>query len=149
MFPKFISILILCSTLKISLQFKYVLKIIDQFNLKNPYLIGSSTDISPELVKSLFIRGHFVTSHTHIYEMPLSKNIGITDFIVFLHPQSNGKYHLQLPENYHGSLFLIAHNQSFEELLNNIAKQTTIDQKVFLFKKDYFIKGPRGPSEVN
>ena len=53
-----------------------------------------------------------------------------------LHPQSNGKYHLQLPENYHGSLFLIAHNQSFEELLNNIAKQTTIDQKVFLFKKD-------------
>ena len=75
MFPKFLSILILWSNFHTSLQFEYVLTIIEEFKLKNPYLIGSLTDISRELLKLLYISGHFVTSHTHIDEMSLSKNI--------------------------------------------------------------------------
>ena len=134
MFPKFL-LLILWSNFHTSLQFEYFLTIIEEFKLKNPYLIGSLTDISPKLMKRLFISGHFVTSHTHINEISLSKNI-TTNLIIFLHHHSDRKFHLRLPENYHGSLLLIAHNQSLEELLNNIATQTKIHQKVFVFKKD-------------
>ena len=136
MFSTLLSILISFSTFHASLQYGYVLKIIDQFSLNNPYLIGSSADISPELVKSLFISGHFVRSHTHINEILLKKDIAATNVILFLDPQSDGKFQLQLPENYHGTLFLITHNQSFEELLHDIAIQTKIDQKVFILKKD-------------
>ena len=137
MFPKFLLTLILWSTFHTSLQFEYVSTIIEEFKLKNPYLIGSfKTDISPELMKLLFFDGLFVTSHTtHFNEMSLSKNI-TNNVIAFLHPQSDGKFHLQLPENYHGSLFLIADDQSFEELINIMAIQTKIHQKVFLLKKD-------------
>ena len=136
MFSTFLSIFISFSTFHASLQYEYVLKIIDQFSLNNPYLIGSSTDISPGLVKSLFISGHFVRSHTQINEILLKKDITATNVILFLNPQSDGKFQLQLPENYHGTLFLITHNQSFEELLHDIAIQTKIDQKVFILKKD-------------
>ena len=72
----------------------------------------------------------------HIHQFLEKKSI-ITTAIVFLsyHQDVSEKFHLELPENPRSNLILISHGYQFEELLNTIALQTMIHQKIFLFKK--------------
>ena len=51
---KFKSIIFLWPIIQISMQFEYITTIIEEFQLNNPYLIGSSSDIKLPLIKSLF-----------------------------------------------------------------------------------------------
>ena len=133
----FKSIIILLSIIRISIQYEYIPTIIDEFELDNLHLIGSLNEINLPLMKPLFANGLFLHISSGIHQ-PLQKKSNTTSAIVFLsyHQNVTEKFHLELQENPYFNLILISHGHQFEELLNSIAIQTKINQKVFILKKD-------------
>ena len=131
------SIIILLSIIQVSMQYEYIATIIDEFELNNLHLIGSSNEIDLPLMKPLFAKGFFMHISSHI-DQPLQMKSNTASAIVFLsyHQDVTEKFHLELPENPYFNLILISHGHQFEELLNAIAMQTKIHQKIFIFKKD-------------
>ena len=118
------------------MQYEYITTIIQEFQLDNLHLIGSSNELNLPLIKSLLANGLVLQMSPHIHQFLEKKNIKTTA-IVFLsyHQDVVEKFHLELPENLHSNLILISHGYQFEELLNTIALQAMIHQKIFLFKK--------------
>ena len=133
----FKSITILLSIIQISIQYEYIPTIIDEFELDNLHLIGSLNEINLPLMKPLFANGVFLHISSDIHQ-PLQKKSNTTSAIVFLsyHQNVTEKFHLELPDNPYFNLILISHGHQFEELLNAIAIQTKINQKIFIFKKN-------------
>ena len=133
----FKSITILLSIIQISIQYEYIPTIIDEFELDNLHLIGSLNEINLPLMKPLFANGVFLHISSDIHQ-PLQKKSNTTSAIVFLsyHQNVTEKFHLELQENPYFNLILISHGHQFEDLLNAIAIQTKINQKIFIFKKN-------------
>ena len=133
----FKSIIILLSIIQISIQYEYIPTIIDEFELDNLHLIGSLNEINLPLMKPLFANGVFLHISSDIHQ-PLQKKSNTTSAIVFLgyHQNVTEKFHLELPDNPYFNLILISHGHQFEDLLNAIAIQTKINQKIFIFKKN-------------
>ena len=133
----FKSITILLSIIQISIQYEYIPTIIDEFELDNLHLIGSLNEINLPLMKPLFANGLFLHISSDIHQ-PLQKKSNTTSAIVFLsyHQNVTEKFHLELPDNPYFNLILISHGHQFEDLLNAIAIQTKINQKIFIFKKN-------------
>ena len=129
-------IIILLSFIQISMQYEYITTIIQEFQLNNLHLIGSSNELNLPLIKSLLANGLVLQISPHIHQFLEKKNIKTTA-IVFLNYYQDvvEKFHLELPENFRSNLILISHGYQFEELLNTIALQTMIHQKIYLFKK--------------
>ena len=129
---KFKTLLMLFSFMKNSqlLEHQNIITIIKEFNLNNPYLIGS-IDNKLELFKFLSKKGQFLNIHSRITQ--LSANEEITrNSIVFLKYQANMQ--LSFPKNPYWSWLLISNDMKFEELLNTVAIETDINQKVFILK---------------
>ena len=134
---KFKSIIFLWPIIQISMQFEYITTIIEEFQLNNPYLIGSSSDIKLPLIKSLFANGHFLHAHSCVHKNLQNKGI-MSNAIVFLnyHQDISEKFHQELQQNQYFGLILISNSHQFEEFLNTIAIKTKINQKIFLFKNN-------------
>ena len=71
-----------------SLQFNYISTIIKEFNLKNPYLVGSMKEFPLDFIKSLYKEGNFVIFHTQVEDIKFEENI-VTNAMVFLNSNSN------------------------------------------------------------
>ena len=129
-------IIILLSFIQISMQYEYITTIIQEFQLNNLHLIGSSNELNLPLIKSLLANGLVLQMSPHIHQFLEKKNIKTTA-IIFLsyHQDVSEKLHLELPENLPSNLIIISHGYQFDELLNTIALQTMIHQKIYLFKK--------------
>ena len=128
--------LTLFSFIKIAhqLQHNSIITIIKEFNLNNPYFIGS-VDKKLDLLKALSRNGQFWNIHPSIENIFV--NAKITKNSILL-PKSQGKnnYHLDFPKNPYWSCLLISESKNFEDLLNIVAAQTDISQKVFILKHD-------------
>ena len=139
MFVKFISIFILISLMpNLSLQ-DYITSIIKEFNLNNPYLVGSVEVKNIDLIKLLSKHDHFLKIYSIIEEFSFNKDV-TTNAIAFLNFKRNQSdenyYHLSLPKSPFHSLLLISNNENFEELLGKLSIQTSVNQKVFIFNND-------------
>lgn len=129
-------IIILLSFIQISMQYEYITTIIQEFQLNNLHLIGSSNELNLPLIKSLLANGLVLQISPHIHQFLEKKNIKTTAIVFLSYYQDVvEKFHLELPENFRSNLILISHGYQFEELLNTIALQTMIHQKIYLFKK--------------
>ena len=137
MVSKYKSIIILwIITIQISTQLEYVTMLIKQFQLTNLELIGSSSEIKLPFIKALFVRGHLLNIQSDIYKNIFDTNLITTSTIVFLNYNHNSSRVFKLPKNPYSSIIFVSYNHQFEELLNTIASQTKLNQKVFLFKKE-------------
>ena len=133
---KFIPFLILFMT-PISLQFNHISTIIKEFNLKNPYLVGSINEFQFYFIKSLYKHGYFAIVYAQVEDIKFDENV-VTNTMVFLNSHSNDtKITLDsIPKNPYNNLMLISKNDKIEEILNTVAAKTSIDQKVFIFTND-------------
>ena len=136
MISKLITVLILFSFMKntLQLQHKDIFTIIKEFNLNNPHLIGFM-DNKLELIKLLSKNGHFSNIHQRIELLSINEKIN-TNAIVLLEAQSKTCYHLEIPKCLFCKFLLISRGKKFEELLNFVAAQTDINQKVFILKEN-------------
>ena len=110
--------------------------LIKQFQLTNLELIGSSSEIKLPFIKALFFRGHLLNIQSDIYKNVFDTNLITSNTIVFLNYNNNSSRVLKLPKNPYSSIIFVSYNHQFEELLNTIASQTKLNQKIFLFKKE-------------
>ena len=128
--------LTLFSFIKIAhqLQHNSIITIIKEFNLNNPYFIGS-VDKKLDLLKALSRNGQFWNIHPSIENIFVNEKITKNSILL---PKSQGKnnYHLDFPKNPYWSCLLISESKNFEDLLNIVAAQTDISQKVFILKHD-------------
>ena len=136
MISKFIILLLFFSCIKIAhqLQNKCIFTIIKEFKLNNPHLIGL-VENKLDLFKFLSKNSQFLNINPRIEQ--LSANGKITkNSIVLLKSQTKMNYHFDFPKNPYWSCLLISKDTKFEELLNIVASQTDISQKVFILKQD-------------
>ena len=112
------------------LQHQNIITIIKEFNLNNPYLIGS-IDNKLELFKFLSKKGQFLNIQSRITQLSAHEEI-TRNSIVFLKYQANNQ--LNFPKNPYWSWLLISNDMKFEELLNAVAIETDINQKVFILQ---------------
>ena len=136
MISKFMKLLMLSLFIKNAqlLHHKFILTIILEFNLNNPYLIGS-VENKIELFKFLSKSNQFVNIHSRIEQSSFNEKI-TSNSIIFL--KSQAAYHdkLDLPKYPYWSCLLISKAEKFEEMLNTLAAQVEINQKVFILKED-------------
>ena len=137
MISKFATLLVLIFTYMKNahlLQQQCIFSIIKEFNLNNPYLIGS-IDNKIEFFKLLSKNGHFSNIHSRIEQSSVNGKITTNSIILF---KSQAKYYYQLDfsKNPYWSYLLISNDTKFEEFLNTIAAHTDINQKVFILKED-------------
>ena len=122
------------TTNALQLQYKHIFTIIKEFNFNNPHLIGA-IDNKLELIKFLSKNGNFLNIHPRIEKLCANQKIA-THEIVFLKSQAENYYQLDFPKTPHCSLLLISKDKKIEDLLNSVAAQTDINQKVFILKED-------------
>ena len=134
MVPKLIFLL---SVIHNSVRFQYIKTFIEEFQFHCLTIVGSSNDINSNLLKTLFIDDQFLTTRLHAFE---TSSIGIisTDTFIFLNSQTKITEQLRIELSRHPqfTIILISQGLQFEQVLNSIATQFEIHQKIFLFNKD-------------
>ena len=115
-----------------SLQNENIFKIITEFHLNDPFLIGSINDISWKLIKLLSKNGHFINVKQEIGDFSFNEEIN-SNIIIFVNYETRN---LDLPKNDYHNLMLISKDDTFEEILNSVAAKCQINQKIFLLKAD-------------
>ena len=98
-------------------------------------MIGS-IDNKLELFKFLSKKGFFLNIYQQKIEKLCANQKITTHTIVFHKSQGKNYYPLDFPKNPYCSFLLISRDKKFEDLLNIIAAQTDINQKVFILKED-------------
>ena len=102
MFVKFISIFILISLMPNLSQQDYITSIIKEFNLNDPYLVGSVEVKNIDLIKLLSKHDHFLKIYSIIEEFSFNKDV-TTNAIAFLNFKRNQSdenyYHLSFPKH--------------------------------------------------
>ena len=124
------------NALQLLQQHKCIFTIIKEFNLNNPHLIGS-IDNKLELIKFISKKGHFLKIHPRIKQLSFSEQM-ITNAVVLHNSEAKNitGYLSGLPKNPYCSYLLISKDKTFEALLNSVAAQTDINQKVFILKEE-------------
>ena len=140
MVSKFIIIILFASSIQISVQFKHIVTIIEEFELHNLHIIGSLNDVDLPLMKTLFKIGRSaVTTESNIHDDILRIRNVTTNTIIFLNSQINISENFQLDLASIGqekTIILISQDLQFEKLLNIVAIQSEIHQHVFVFNKN-------------
>ena len=124
--------LLVFTFIQTSLQNEYVITIITEFHLTNPYLIGSTINISHKLMRLLSKNGHLVNIKPTMSEFPFDEKV-TKNVIVFVNHKTKN---FDLPKNDYHNLMLITKDDTFEETLNTISAKCQLNQKVFLLKVD-------------
>ena len=132
MVPLLILLLLSFPFIQTSLQNENIFKIITEFHLNDPFLIGSINDISWKLIKLLSKNGHFINVKQEIGDFSFNEEIN-SNIIVFVNYETRN---LDLPKNDYHNLMLISKDDTFEEILNSVAAKCQINQKIFLLKAD-------------
>ena len=127
-FLMLILLLNLFAIIQTSLQNEHLFTIITEFQLNNPYLIGSINDITLELVRLLSKNGHVINVKRKIEEFSFNEKL-TENAIVFVNYETKN---FDLPRNYFHNLLLISKDDTFEETLDIVASRCLINQKVFL-----------------
>ena len=136
---KFI-LIILIASVNISVQFKDIVTILEEFELHNLHMIWSLDDFNLPLIKTLFKIGRAVTieSNTHVDDTLRIGNV-TTNTIIYLNSQTNISENFQLDLtsiSQEKTIILISQDVQFEKLLNIVALKTEINQHVFVFNKN-------------
>ena len=122
----------------LKLQHKHFFTIIKEFNLRNPHLIGSF-DNRKELIKFLSKNGHYMKMHSKIEHLSFNENM-TSNAIVLLkyYAQSiRNSPQIDFPKNQYNGILIISEDKKIEDLLNIVAAQTNINQKVYILNEDY------------
>ena len=127
MVPLLILLLLSFPFIQTSLQNENIFKIITEFHLNDPFLIGSINDISWKLIKLLSKNGHFINVKQEIGDFSFNEEIN-SNIIVFVNYETRN---LDLPKNDYHNLMLISKDDTFEEILNSVAAKCQINQKIF------------------
>ena len=133
MAKKFLKTLMLFCLMQNSLQLEHLLTIMEEFNFNHPYLIGSFNDITLESIKVLSKDGHYLNVQPKVNEFSFNEKV-TSNAIIFVN--STWNFHFDSPKIIHHSLMLITKDNIFEDILNTVAAQSSIDQKVFIFEAD-------------
>ena len=130
---KFLKTLMLFFMMQNSLQLEHLLTIMEEFNFNHPYFIGSFDGITLELIKLLSKDGHYLNVQPKVNEFSFNEKV-TSNAIIFVN--STWNFQFDSPKNIHHSLMFITKDGIFEEILNMVAAQSSIDQKVFIFEAD-------------
>ena len=129
-------LLFLLSIIPNSEQSHYIKTFIEEFQFQCLTIIGSSNDIDLKLLKTLFINDKFLTTHLNAFETSSTGNIS-TDTFIFLNSQIEitENFRIELSRHPQFTVILISQGHQFEQVLNSIATQFEIHQKIFLFNR--------------